>query len=121
MKYTINMNKELLKYRLFLPRTIEVEIHKAEEGGFWAKIKTFPGCAVQGEDIYDLIEMVNVGIQDYLEIPKKLRKDLERYEPDISSEKVRKIFEDSKHRHIEDIINQIIRNNANMEFSKVPA
>ena len=113
------MNKELLKYRLLLPRTIEVEIHRAEEGGFWAKVKTFPGCSAQGEDIYDLIEMVNVAVQDYVEIPEKLRKFLGRYEPEISPGMVRRILINPKHRQIEDMFNQIIQKKTTLEFDKV--
>ena len=79
LHYHKSMKKELLKYRLLLPSQIEVQIHRAEEGGFWAKVKTFPGVVAQGEDILDLIEMVNVAIWDYVEVPARLRQYLVRY------------------------------------------
>ncbi|KKU85101.1 MAG: Orotidine 5'-phosphate decarboxylase, partial [Parcubacteria group bacterium GW2011_GWA2_47_9] len=60
------MHKELLKYRLILPPQIEVMVHRAEEGGYWAKVLTFPGVVAQGEDLVDVIEMVNIAIFDYL-------------------------------------------------------
>lgn len=82
--YNTNMKKELLTYRVLMPSQIEVEMHLAEEGGFWAHVKTFPGVLAQGEDILDLVEMVNVAIHDYLEVPQRLRKFLSRYEPQLT-------------------------------------
>jgi predicted RNase H-like HicB family nuclease len=34
---------------------IEVIIHKAEEGGYWAEIPAMPGCATQGESLQELL------------------------------------------------------------------
>jgi len=42
------MKKELLKYRLLLPSEIQVQIHRAEEGGFWAKGNDIPRGAGTG-------------------------------------------------------------------------
>ena len=115
------MKKELLKYRLLLPPEIGVEIHRAEEGGFWAKVKTFPGVLAQGEDILDLIDMVNVAVYDYLEVPGKLRKLLARYEPQLSGPEFKKIFEDYRHKKIEEMISKIIQNRTLLTFNKVAA
>lgn len=116
-----NHEKELLKYRLLLPSEIAVGVHRAEEGGFWAKVETFPGVVAQGEDILDLIEMVNTAIYDYLEVPRRLRKHLLRYEPALSGKDFRKIFENYRHKQIEEVIGKIIQNYAVMTFSKVAA
>ncbi len=115
------MKKELLKYRLLLPPHIEVEVHRADEGGFWAKVKTFPGVFAQGEDILDLIEMVNAAIYDYLEVPSRLRKLLARYEPQLSGADFRKIFEDYRHKKIEEVITRLIQGRGVLTFSRVAA
>ena len=115
------MKKELLKYRLLMPSQIEVEIHQAEEGGFWAKVKTFPGVIAQGDNLLDLIEMLNVAIHDYLEVPQRLRRFLSRYEPRLTESQHRRIVENYKHKQIEDTISKIIQGHAILRFDKVPA
>ena len=117
----ICMKKELLKYRLLLPSEIEVKIHQAEEGGFWAKVKTFPGVMAQGEDILDLIEMVNIAILDYLEVPQKLRKLLSRYEPQLSVHDLQSIVGNYRHKQVEELIANIIQSKGTMRFNKVTA
>lgn len=37
---------------------LEVIIHKAEEGGFWAEVPSIPGCATQGETFDEVLENV---------------------------------------------------------------
>lgn len=113
------MKKELLKYRVLMPSQIEVEIHRAEEGGFWAKVRTFPGVVAQGEDLLDLVEMVNMAIHDYLEIPKRLRKYLGQYEPQLAESDVKKIIENYRHRQIEDTISKVIQSHNILKFSKM--
>src|SRR3989338_502714 len=115
------MKKELLKYRLLMPAQIEVEMHQAEEGGFWAKVKTFPGVITQGDDLLDLVEMVNVAIHDYLEVPQRLRKLLSRYEPSLTEDEFRNIVDDYRHKQIEETISKIIQSHAILRFDKVPA
>lgn len=115
------MKKELLKYRLLLPSEIEVKIHQAEEGGFWAKVKTFPGVVAQGEDILDLIEMVNIAILDYLEVPQKFRKLLSRYEPRLSTRDFKRIIENYRHKQVEDMIANIIKGNGIIRFDRIMA
>jgi predicted RNase H-like HicB family nuclease len=36
--------------------TIEIVVHEAEEGGFWAEVPAIPGCATQGESMDELME-----------------------------------------------------------------
>lgn len=33
---------------------IQVVIHKADEGGYWAEVPAIPGCATQGETLDEL-------------------------------------------------------------------
>ena len=34
---------------------LNVVIHEAEEGGYWAEVPTIPGCATQGETFDELL------------------------------------------------------------------
>lgn len=115
------MKKELLKYRLLMPSHVEVEMHHAKEGGFWAQVKTFPGVIAQGENLLDLVEMINVAIYDYLEVPRRARKFLARYEPQLTENELRAIVEDYRHKQVEDTISKIIQSHSTLRFSKVPA
>ena len=113
------MHKELLKYRLILPPQIEVMVHRAEEGGYWAKVLTFPGVVAQGEDLVDVIEMVNIAIFDYLEIPKKYRKYLSSYQPEVSQKEFSKVIGNFRHQQIEEMFMKIIRQDTTLKFNKV--
>ncbi|MBD2101481.1 type II toxin-antitoxin system HicB family antitoxin [Leptolyngbya sp. FACHB-261] len=33
---------------------VQVVVHQAEEGGYWAEVPTLPGCASQGETVEEL-------------------------------------------------------------------
>lgn len=54
---------------------LTVQIHNAEEGGFWAEVEEIPGCITQGETIeeleanlHEVIELCLDGlIQDYVD------------------------------------------------------
>jgi predicted RNase H-like HicB family nuclease len=50
--------------------TIEVVVHEAEEGGFWAEVPAIPGCATQGETMDELMRNLDEAIEGRLaEIP----------------------------------------------------
>lgn len=34
--------------------TLQVIVHDAEEGGYWAEVPALPGCATQGETLEEL-------------------------------------------------------------------
>ncbi|HET6229063.1 MAG TPA: type II toxin-antitoxin system HicB family antitoxin [Longimicrobiaceae bacterium] len=34
---------------------LEIVVHDAEEGGFWAEVPAIPGCATQGETVDELL------------------------------------------------------------------
>jgi predicted RNase H-like HicB family nuclease len=36
--------------------TIEIIVHEAEEGGYWAEVPSLPGCATQAETIEELLQ-----------------------------------------------------------------
>lgn len=33
---------------------LEIVVHEAEEGGYWAEVPTIPGCATQGDSLGEL-------------------------------------------------------------------
>ena len=38
-----------------------VLLHPSEEGGFWAEVTGFPGCASEGEHVPDIVGEHKVG------------------------------------------------------------
>lgn len=47
---------------------INVIIHNAEEGGYWAEVPSIPGCVTQGETMDDLISNLHEAIEGCLSI-----------------------------------------------------
>jgi predicted RNase H-like HicB family nuclease len=45
---------------------IEIVLHKAEEGGFWAEVPAIPGCATQGESMEELMQNLLEAIEGCL-------------------------------------------------------
>jgi predicted RNase H-like HicB family nuclease len=45
---------------------IEVVVHEAEEGGFWAEIPAIPGCATQGDSMEELMQNLREAIEGCL-------------------------------------------------------
>lgn len=45
---------------------LNVIVHTAEEGGFWAEVPALPGCASQGETIEELMANVREAIEGCL-------------------------------------------------------
>jgi len=114
-----NMEKgeeKFIEYIMAMPSKLEVEIHKAEEGGFWAKIKNLPGCYTQAENFIELIQMVNDSVFTYFDIPLKYRRRLGYYIP----MKIKILLEQkSRHKQIEDAVQKIIAGKRKtLEFSK---
>jgi predicted RNase H-like HicB family nuclease len=48
---------------------IHAIVHKAEEGGFWAEVRSIPGCATQGETMEELRSNLVEAIEGCLSIP----------------------------------------------------
>ena len=96
--------QEYIKYSMILPHKLSVEIYRVEEGGFWAKIKEMPGCNTQGDNFFDLLEMINDAIFTYFDVPKKIRKSLGQYIPEFS-ENAQKL---AMHQKMEEIVNDIV-------------
>lgn len=45
---------------------IEIIVHEAEEGGFWAEVPTIPGCATQGDSVEELMQNLQEAIEGCL-------------------------------------------------------
>lgn len=42
---------------------IQLVIHEAEEGGYWAEVPTIPGCATQGETFEELLQNLHEAVE----------------------------------------------------------
>ena len=47
---------------------IEILVHEAEEGGYWAEVPAIPGCATQGDDMEELMANLREAIEGCLSI-----------------------------------------------------
>jgi predicted RNase H-like HicB family nuclease len=45
---------------------IEIVVHEAEEGGFWAEVPAIPGCATQGDSVEELMQNLHEAIEGCL-------------------------------------------------------
>ena len=41
---------------------IEIIVHEAEEGGFWAEVPAMPGCATEGDSMEELMQNLHEAI-----------------------------------------------------------
>ena len=48
---------------------IQVVIHDAEEGGYWAEVPAIPGCATEGDTMEDLLRNLKEAITGCLSVP----------------------------------------------------
>jgi len=46
--------------------SMEVIVHSAEEGGFWAEVPAIPGCATQGDSLDALLQNLPEAIEGCL-------------------------------------------------------
>ena len=47
---------------------IQVVVHEAEEGGYWAEVPAIPGCATQGETFEELLENLYEAVEGCLSV-----------------------------------------------------
>ena len=47
---------------------VQVLIHEAEEGGFWAEVPSIPGCATQGDSYEELVDNLKEAIEGCLSV-----------------------------------------------------
>lgn len=84
--------EEKFLLRALLPDTLKISMHKAEEGGYWAKVTDIP-CLSQGETLSELFNVLTMSIYAYYDIPEKFISEFGSYYP-VSS--VREQFSEQK-------------------------
>jgi predicted RNase H-like HicB family nuclease len=47
---------------------IQIVVHEAEEGGYWAEVPAIPGCATQGETFEELLQNLYEAIEGCLSV-----------------------------------------------------
>lgn len=47
---------------------IQVVIHEAEEGGYWAEVPAIPGCATEGDTMEELLKNVHEAVEGCLSV-----------------------------------------------------
>jgi predicted RNase H-like HicB family nuclease len=47
---------------------LEVVVHKAEEGGYWAEVPALPGCFSQAETLAELRRNIQEAVDLYLDV-----------------------------------------------------
>jgi len=47
---------------------IQVVIHEAEEGGYWAEVPAIPGCATEGETMEELMRNLHEAVEGCLSV-----------------------------------------------------
>jgi predicted RNase H-like HicB family nuclease len=44
---------------------LEIVVHEAEEGGYWAEVAPLPGCATEGDSFEELLQNLGEAIQGW--------------------------------------------------------
>ena len=47
---------------------LQVIVHEAEEGGYWAEVPAIPGCATQGETFEELLTNLYEAVEGCLSV-----------------------------------------------------
>jgi predicted RNase H-like HicB family nuclease len=47
---------------------LQVVVHEAKEGGYWAEVPAIPGCATQGETFEDLLKNLYEAVEGCLSV-----------------------------------------------------
>ena len=47
---------------------LKVNVHDADEGGYWAEVPSIPGCATQGETFEELLQNLYEAIEGCLSV-----------------------------------------------------
>lgn len=111
MAQKISREQKLI-YKALLPEKIKVVIHKAEEGGFWAKIDTYG--ATQGETFSELFYMITDLVYGYFDVPHELIPKLGSYFPaDVIRKQVRE--QRPKQYTLDDILKHQIKDIKNLQ------
>ena len=73
--------KEINRLKGLFPDELTVYVRASEDGGLVCEIKTFQGCFTQGENLFELVQMINDAVYTYLDIPQKYISYMPSYNP----------------------------------------
>jgi predicted RNase H-like HicB family nuclease len=54
---------------------LNIVIHQAEEGGYWAEVPSLPGCVSEGESLEEINVNIGEAAKGWLEVAEELRSD----------------------------------------------
>lgn len=57
---------------------LKVIVHEAEEGGYWAKVPSLPGCYTQGDSFEELLTNLYEAVEAYLSVDAEPEGDEDR-------------------------------------------
>lgn len=60
LRYSESVEAEAMK--------LQVVIHEAEEGGYWAEVPSIPGCATQGDSFEELLSNLYEAVEGCLSV-----------------------------------------------------
>ena len=83
MKLTKLNIKEINRLKSLFPSEISVTVWKSEDNGLVCEIKTFPGVFTQGENLFELVQMINDALYVYFDIPEKFIPYMPQYNPSV--------------------------------------
>ncbi len=75
--------KEINRLKGLFPDELMVYVRASEDGGLVCEIKTFQGCFTQGENLFELVQMINDAVYTYLDIPQKYLAYMPNYSPSV--------------------------------------
>ncbi len=47
---------------------LQIIVHEAEEGGYWAEVPVVPGCATQGDTLEELLQNLYEAVEGCLSV-----------------------------------------------------
>ena len=53
--------------------TLQVVVHEAEEGGYWAEVPAISGCVTQGETVDELLRNIDEAVEGCLSVDLEAR------------------------------------------------
>jgi predicted RNase H-like HicB family nuclease len=75
--------KEINRLKGLFPNELTAYIRASEDGGLVCEMKTFPGCFTQGENLFELVQMINDAVYTYLDIAQKYFTYMSNYSPSV--------------------------------------
>ncbi len=105
MKKDSKKSEEKLLFKAILPQTLRIKLHRAEEGGYWARVIGM-GCYSQGETLSQLFDILTRAIYAYYDVPERLIPELGKY---IPADLVRRRISEKRPKRY--TLDDILRNN----------